>query len=53
MIQKKVYTNDELKKGVTTELIVDFELFADDLATWLVKYLINHEYSRNVKKKLV
>ena len=50
MVQKQTYSKDELKKGVTSEFMVDFESFADDLATWLVKYFIDHDYSRNVKR---
>ena len=51
MIQKQTYNKDELKKGVMAELMVDFESFADDLATWVVRYLIDHDYSRNFKKE--
>lgn len=42
MIQKNTYTKEELKLGGTTELIVDFESFVDDLASWFVKYMFDH-----------
>ncbi len=49
MVQSRVYTKDELKNGVTTELMFDFEAFVDDLGTWLVKYLMDHNDNHNVK----
>ena len=50
MTQKKIYTKEELKKGMKSELSIDFELYVDDLAKWLTNYLIEHHFSRHVKK---
>lgn len=42
MVQSKVYKKDALKKGIVTEVKVDFSLLIDDLANWVTDYIINH-----------
>lgn len=51
MIQKNTYTKEELKKGIKTELTVDFESYVDELAGWIANYVMNH-YSGHYTKEV-
>lgn len=50
MIHKKTYTKEELKKGVTVKLTVDFESYVDELAGWIANYMMN-QYSNQYHKE--
>lgn len=51
MIHKKTYTKEELKKGVTVKLTVDFEAYVDELAGWIANYMMN-QYSNKYRKEV-
>lgn len=53
MIQRKVYTKEELKNGMVTELEFDFELLVDELSNWITHYVINHHLKFCDEKDLI
>lgn len=53
MIQRKVYTKEELKNGIVTELEIDFELLVDELSNWITHYVINHHLKFCDEKDLI
>ncbi len=53
MIQRKVYTKEELKNGIVTELEFDFELLVDELSNWITHYVMNHHLKFRDEKELI